>query len=162
MVCRPIYIQEVHYLGCTLHTLIIIWLLPKSLLCYFQAWVGIDDKGTPIHTGDGYSGSTPPPLISNTGKLAVKFITSAVGNHKGFTAVFTTGCELLSDASYTITPGRTSVISGDVLRVSCNSGYTFQAPYAGETTVDLTCQSDGEYDKTVPECSRKFKNWLIN
>jgi hypothetical protein len=49
------------------------------------------------------------------GKLAIKFITSAVGNHKGFTAVYTTGCELLSDTSYTITPGRTSVISGDVL-----------------------------------------------
>ena len=123
---------------------------------FVQAWVGIDDKGTPIHTGNGYSGSTPPPLISNTGKLAIKFITSAVGNHKGFTAVYTTGCELLSDTSYTITPGRTSVISGDVLTVSCNTGYTFQAPYAGKINVELTCQSDGEYDKTVPECSQAF------
>ena len=95
-------------------------------------------------------------MVSTTGQLALKFTTSAVGNRAGFRATYTTGCSLLSDQSYTVTPSRTSIIDGDIMIVNCNTGYTFQAPYAGEAHVALTCQPDGEYDKTVPVCSRKY------
>ncbi|XP_076110499.1 uncharacterized protein LOC143079160 isoform X5 [Mytilus galloprovincialis] len=128
----------------------------ENAMDYLQAWLGDDDQGSPIHTGNGYSGSKPPPMVSTTGQLALKFTTSAVGNRAGFRATYTTGCSLLSDQSYTVTPSRTSIIDGDIVIVNCNTGYTFQAPYAGEAHVALTCQPDGEYDKTVPVCSQAF------
>ena len=94
-------------------------------------------------------------ITSDSGQLAVKFTTSAVEQRTGFNATFITTCLILSDVSYNVDPVRNIVLNGDTVTMMCRTGYTFQAPYAGDVNVILTCQPDGEYDKTIPVCSRK-------
>lgn len=66
------------------------------------------------------------------------------------------GCPLL-DTSLAVDPPSASFHSSDIVSVTCAEGYLLSGSYKGETSFNLTCQSDGTWNvKNIPFCERKY------
>ncbi|KAJ8316095.1 LOW QUALITY PROTEIN: hypothetical protein KUTeg_006109 [Tegillarca granosa] len=115
---------------------------------FVQVYQGENDQGVGFYSGLGFSGSNslPTPVTAANGALYVVFKSRKTSTHLGFRAVFSSACQSLHlDGLRVTTTAAVSV-------VECNTGYYFDQPYLRWTSVTLTCQSNGQYDKLIPKC----------
>ncbi|XP_045207056.2 uncharacterized protein LOC123559381 [Mercenaria mercenaria] len=124
---------------------------------FLKIYKGSSAQGEAVHVGSGYSGHDLPVTLTSTNGIYLVFETSAINNSRGFRAEYSSGCPQLDTVSLVVDPASESFHSPDTVTVTCAEGYLFGGGYKGETSVSLTCESDGSWNVLNPPfCERQY------
>lgn len=138
---------------------------------HLQVFRGSSASDNPVHNiaNDGFTGSVAPgPIISNNGKIYVRFITNAIGRRAGWKAIYSSSCPVVQfNADTIVTPPNPDFYYGVAFNVTCPNGFVFDAlefytrlsdgSMTSKTVVHMECLIGGVWNvQRYPQCVRRY------
>jgi PKD repeat protein len=118
---------------------------------YLRVYDGIDNTGTPLFTGLGFTGTqSPGTLVSNSGTLYIEEVTNAGGTAQGFEAYWVSTPSQTPSATFSAPD--TAYTGGSITNfynLSTGNGLVYAWDFETDGIIDQTSR-DGDYTYLTP------------
>ncbi|XP_055681349.1 sushi, von Willebrand factor type A, EGF and pentraxin domain-containing protein 1 isoform X2 [Lutzomyia longipalpis] len=122
---------------------------------FVQVFDGASTSGLRLHSGNGFTGTTKPKLTltASSGELLLKFVTDALHNSPGWSAVFSADCPELRPGQGALASSRDTAF-GTVISFTCPVGQEFAT---GKNKLSTMCMEGGTWSiEYIPKCQEVY------
>ncbi|XP_043234344.1 uncharacterized protein LOC122387849 [Amphibalanus amphitrite] len=120
-----------------------------------QVYDGPDSSSLRLHSGDGFTGPSPPQLTltAQSGQMLVRFNSDPLKTAKGFQAVFSSDCPMLEPGKGAIGTSRETIF-GTRVTFTCPAGQEFAT---GKSKIMTECLPGGKWTVSyIPDCQEVY------